>query len=134
MIQNALLMIPLRKEVASMAKAKLHKENPSTQRCTSMGTKAALWWLKHYEGIVHFWTGFSWVWVVAILLGAIVGEIELRQALCLIFLIGVVAISGVYLCIKTLSSHLKHLSDGPEKEEAHELMAKIIRRRLVTMP
>ena len=116
-----------------MAKATLQKEQPSARRHATMGTKAALWWLKHYERIIHFWTGFSWVWVVGILLGAIVWEIDLRQALCLIFLIGVVAISGVYLCIKTLSSYLNHLSDGPEKEEAHELMAKIIRRRLVTM-
>jgi hypothetical protein len=117
-----------------MANAKLQKEHPSTLRNATVGTKAALLWLRHYEGIIHFWTGFSWVWVVAILLGAIVGEIDLGLALCLIFLIGVISISGVYLGIKTLSSYLKHLSDGPEKEEAHELMAKIIRRRLVTMP
>ena len=94
------------------------------------GTKAALWWLRHYEFITHFWTGFSWVWVIGMLLLPVVGYMDLRLALSLILLIGVIANSGIYMSIRTLASYLKQLGDGPEKEEAHELMVEIIKRRI----
>jgi len=112
---------------------------PKTENITSRriivsqaarGTKAALWWLRHYEFITHFWTGFSWVWVIGMLLLPVVGYMDLRLALSLILLIGVVANSGIYLSIRTLASYLKQLGDGPEKEEAHELMTEIIKRRI----
>jgi hypothetical protein len=90
----------------------------------------ALWCLRHYDDIVHFWAGFSWLWVIGILLSAVVGYMSLSHALCTILLVGVIANSGVYLGIRAMASHLKHLKDGPEKEEAHELMIQIIKRRV----
>jgi hypothetical protein len=99
--------------------------------CDARGAKVALWWLRHYETIIHFWTGFSWVWVVGILLGALVGHLQLGHALCLILLVGVISNTGIYLSIQTLASYLKGLKDGPAKEEAHELMIKIMTRRIV---
>lgn len=94
------------------------------------GTKAALWWLRHYEFITHFWTGFSWAWVIGILLLPVIGYMDLRLAIALILLIGVIANTGIYMSIKTLASYLKQLKDGPEKEEAYELMTEIIKRRI----
>jgi hypothetical protein len=94
------------------------------------GTKAALWWLRHYEFITNFWTGFSWVWVIGMLLLPVIGYMDLPVALALILLIGVIANTGIYMSIRTLASYLKQLKDGPEKEEAHELMTEIIKRRI----
>ncbi len=94
------------------------------------GAKVVLWWLRHYEDITHFWRGFSWVWVVGMLLFTVVGYLDLARAICLIFLVGVIANLGIYLSIRTIAGQLKALEDGPEKEEAHELMVKIIRRRV----
>jgi len=98
---------------------------------TARGTKVALWWLRHYEDLVHFWKGFSWVWVIGILLSAIVGYLDLGHALFIILFIGVIANTGIYLSIRTMGSYLMHLEDGPEKEEAHELMIKIIKKRIL---
>ena len=67
---------------------------------------------------------------IGILLSAVVGYLSLRYALCTILLVGVIANTGVYLGIRTVASYLKHLRDGPQKEEAHELMIQIIRRRV----
>jgi hypothetical protein len=114
-------------------KAEETKEWSPVSSSTATGTKVALWWLRHYESIVHFWTGFSWVFAVGIVLYAIVGHLDLGHALCLVFLIGVIANSGIYLGIRTMASHLKGLKEGREKEEAHELMMKIIRRRIVNV-
>lgn len=113
-----------------MAKAEQMQEGPNILPKIATGTKVALWWLRHYESITHFWTGFSWVWVTGILLCAVTGQLGLRQALSLIFVIGVIANTGVYCGIKTLASYLKHLRSGPEKEEAQKLMTKIIRKRM----
>jgi hypothetical protein len=98
---------------------------------TATGIKVALWWLRHFEAIIHFWPGFSWAWVIGILLYAVSGHLELGHALGIIILIGVIANTGIYLSIRTLASYLKQLEDGPKKEEAHELMRKIIKRRTV---
>jgi len=97
----------------------------------TMGTRVALWWLRHYEGITHFWKGFSWVWVIGVLFYVIVGYLDLGVALSIIFLVGVIANSGIYLSIRAIGSHLKNLEDGPQKQEAYELMLKIIRRRVM---
>ena len=114
-----------------MRKAEERNHWSEVSNGTERGTKVALWWLRHYEGVVHFWTGFSWVWVIGILLAAVAGHLDLRRALCLILLIGIIANCGIYLGIKTLACYLRDLKDGREKEEAHELMAKIIRRRIL---
>ena len=98
---------------------------------TPTGTRVALWWLRHYESIIHFWTGFSWVWVVGILLSAIAGHLDLGHALSIIILVGIIANTGMYLGIRTLASYLKCLKDGRQKEEAHELMAEIIKKRML---
>jgi hypothetical protein len=90
----------------------------------------ALWYLRHYEDIVHFWKGFSWLWVIGILLSSVAGYLSLDHALCTIFIVGVIANTGIYLGIKTIASYLKSLDDGPEKDEAHKLMVRIIRRRV----
>ncbi len=92
---------------------------------------AALWWLRHYETIIQFWTGFSWVWVVGIVLYAVVGYLALGYAICIILLVGVISNTGIYLSIQTMASYLRGLEDGPEKEAAHELMIKIIKRRML---
>ena len=92
---------------------------------------AALWWLRHYETIIQFWTGFSWVWVIGIVLYAVVGYLDLGNAICIILLVGVISNTGIYLSIQTMASYLKGLKDGPAKEEAHELMIKIMTRRIV---
>jgi hypothetical protein len=98
----------------------------------SKGTRFALWWLRHYDSITHFWRGFSWVWVIGILLYVVVGYLDLARALFIILLIGVIANTGIYCSIRAISSHLKQLEDGPEKEEAHELMVQIIRKRILS--
>ncbi len=100
---------------------------------TPTGTRVALWWLRHYESIIHFWTGLSWVCVVGILLSTIAGHLDLNHALSMIFLVGVIANTGMYLGIRTLASYLKCLKDGRQKEEAHELMTKIIERRILNV-
>lgn len=96
----------------------------------SMGTRVALWWLRNYEDIAHFWKGFSWIWVIGVLFYVIVGYLDLAVALPVVFIVGVIANSGMYFGIKAISSHLKNLEDGPEKEEAHELMIKIIKKKV----
>lgn len=101
--------------------------------CDGRGTGAALWWLRNYETVIHFWTGFSWVWVVGIVLYALAGRLGLGHAICIILLVGVISNTGIYLSVRTMASYLRSLSDGPEKEEAHELMIKIIKRRMLYM-
>ena len=109
------------------------RNNPTEASKHSCGTTFALWCLRNYEDIIHFWTGFSWLWVIGILLSAMVGYLSLSHALCTILLVGVIANSGVYLGIRAVASYLKHLQEGPEKEEAHKLMIRIIRRRVPHM-
>jgi hypothetical protein len=98
----------------------------------SKGTRIALWWLRHYDDIAHFWRGFSWIWVIGVLFYVVVGYLDLRVALPVVFIVGVIANSGMYLGIRAISSHLKTLEDGPEKEEAHELMVKIIKKKVLS--
>ena len=114
-----------------MLKAEQTDSKTTVSSSDARGAKVALWWLRHYEIIIHFWTGFSWVWVLGILLGAVIGHLQLGHALCLILLIGVIANTGIYLSIRTMTSYLKGLEDGPEKEEAHKLMIEIIKRRML---
>ena len=104
---------------------------PKLPHCLAKGTKAALWWLRHFEAIIQFWWGFSWVWVIGILLCAVTGYLSLGHALGIILLIGVIANAGIYFSIRTLVSYLKHLDGCPDKEEAHQLMTKIIKRRVL---
>jgi hypothetical protein len=113
-----------------VAKAEQTHEGTNVLPQTETGAKVALWWLRHFDSITHFWTGFSWVWVTGLLLCAVTGQLGLQKALFLIFVIGVIANTGVYCGIKTLASYLKHLRNSAEKEEAHELMTKIIRKRM----
>ena len=112
-----------------MLKAEETKIKPKLAHCLARGTKVALWWLKHFEAIIYFWRGFSWVWVIGILLCVVTGHLSLGHALGIILLIGVIANTGIYFSIRTLVSYLKQLDGCPEKEEAHELMTKIIKRR-----
>lgn len=93
--------------------------------------KIALWWIRHFESIIHFWTGFSWAIVIGAILTVVAGRFNLSQALSFVICFGVIANTGVFLCIKTLAASLKQLPDGPEKDEAHELMGRIIHRRLL---
>lgn len=118
------------KEGIEVFKTEQTNTKATASHYVARGTKAALWWLRHYEFITHFWTGFSWVWVIGILLGAMVGYMDLRYAICLILLVGVIANTGIYMIIRTFASYLSHLKDGPEKEEAHKLMVEIIKRRI----
>jgi len=117
----------------AMTVRKVEKENKWSgfSESSATGTKVTLWWLRHYESVTQFWRGFSWVFAIGIVLFAVVGHMDLRHALCLLFLIGVIANTGLYLGIRTMASYLKGLQDGREKREAHELMMKIIRRRIV---
>jgi hypothetical protein len=119
------------KEEVAVLKAEQTNAKPKMSHYTARGTKVALWWLRHFETIIHFWTGFTWVWVIGILLCTIVGHLDLGYALGTIFLVGVIANTGIYFSIRTMVSYLKRLEDGPEKEEAHELMTKIIKRRML---
>ncbi len=96
---------------------------------TAVGTRVALWWLRHYDTIIRFWTGFSWIWVIGLLLSIIVGYLDLARGLSTILLIGLVTNTGAYLAVRSLASHLKGLQDGPDRDEAHELMIQIMRRR-----
>lgn len=93
-------------------------------------TSISLWFLRNYEEIAHFWAGFSWLWVIGIILSSMVGYITLTYAFAIIFLAGVILNTGFYLAIRTIASHLKLLEDGPEKDEARKLMTKIIKRRI----
>lgn len=97
-----------------------------------IATKIALWWLRHYDGITHFWRGFSWVWVIGVLMYVVTGSLGLARAMLIIFVAGVIANAGIYCSIRAISAHLKQLQDGPEKQEAHDLMIKIIRARVLT--
>jgi hypothetical protein len=106
--------------------------NPSQAlRNTNRWTRVALWWLRHYEGITQFWSRFSWVWVIGVLFYVMVGYLDIAVALPFIFIVGIAANSGIYFSIRAIGFHLKNLQDGPEKEEAHELMIKIIKRRVL---
>ena len=116
-----------------MASAQPSHGGPEVLGHGAAGNKVALWWLRHYETIINFWTGFSWVWVIGLLLYAFSGQLNVKQALLLILFIGVIGNAGAYLGLRTLSGYLKLLKDGPEKEEAHKLMTKIISRRMATM-
>ncbi len=98
---------------------------------TEKSTRLALWWLKHYESAMLFWRGFSWTWVIGILLFVIVGGLDLIRAISIIFSAGIIANAGICLSIRAMSSCLMQLEDGPEKEEAHQLMMKIIRRKVL---
>ncbi len=31
-------------------------------------TRFSIWWLRNFEEIIHFWTGFSWVWAIGVVL------------------------------------------------------------------
>ncbi len=94
-------------------------------------TRVSLWWLRNYEEIIRFWTGFSWLVVIGAILTVIVGKISFNQALIFIFIFGFIGNTTLYFVIRTIAVCLKFIEDGPEKEEAHELMAAIIRRRLL---
>ncbi|MBW2107121.1 MAG: hypothetical protein JRI36_00430 [Deltaproteobacteria bacterium] len=94
-------------------------------------TKVALWWLRNYDAITHFWRGFSWVWVIGVLMYVITGSLDLARAMVIIFVVGIIANSGIYCSIRAISAHLKQLEDGPEKQEAYDLMIKIIRARVL---
>lgn len=100
--------------------------NPAISRYT----RFSIWWLKNFEEITHFWTGFSWVWAATILLSAIVGYMPFIKAVLVLFITGAVIQTGMLLCIRSISAHLKSLKEGPEKEHAHMLMIQIIKRRL----
>ena len=100
----------------------LHEVNRST--------KIALWWLRHYEDIIGFWKGFSWVATIGVFFYVIVGYLDIGVAIPGLFIVGVVANGGIYFSIRAISSHLKHMQEGPEKEEAHALMMKIIKKRI----
>ena len=63
-------------------------------------------------------------------MSSIVGYITLAHGLAIILFLGVVLNTGFYLAIRTVASHLKLLEDGNEREEAHDLMMKIIRKRI----
>ncbi len=120
----------LHKKGGITVKSQQEVGNPSAVLSdTRTGTKLALWWLRHYESITEFWRGFSWIWVITVLFHVLAGYLDLARAIGLIFVVGIIANSGVYLAIKAIGSHLKHLEDGPEKEEAHDLMIEIIKRR-----
>jgi hypothetical protein len=119
------------KGVITVRNTEQTNSGPGVYSCTDTGTRAALWWLRNYETIIHFWTGFSWVWVLGIVLYALVGYLSLAHAICIILLIGVIANSGIYLGIRTMASYLRGLEDCAEKEEAHELMIEIIKRRML---
>ena len=70
------------------------------------------------------------MWVIGIILSSMVEYITLAYALAIILLVEVILNTGFYLAIRTIASHLKLLEDGPEKDEAHKLMTKIIKRRI----
>jgi hypothetical protein len=119
------------KGVITVPRAEQTNGGPGVYDYIETGAKVGLWWLRHYETTIRFWTGFSWVWVIGTVLSAVVGHLDLGHALCIILLIGVIANTGIYLSIRTMASYLKGLEDGPEKKEAHELMIKIIKRRML---
>jgi len=93
-------------------------------------TRATLWWLRNFEGIIHFWTGFSWLVVIGAILTVIAGRFDLKQVLVFIFFFGFIANTTLYFVIKSVAVCLRYMEEGPEKEEAHDLMIGIIRRRL----
>ena len=70
------------------------------------------------------------MWVIGILLSSVVGYITLEQALAIVLLVGVILHVGFYLAIRAIASHLKLMKNSPEKEKAHDLMMKIICRRI----
>jgi divalent metal cation (Fe/Co/Zn/Cd) transporter len=93
-------------------------------------TRFSIWWLRNFEEIIHFWTSFSWVWAFAVVLSAIVGYMPLFNALAVLFVSGVILQSAMVLCIRSISTYLKSMEEGPEKEKAHDLMIQIIKRRM----
>jgi hypothetical protein len=106
--------------------------NPLSHACREITwhTRFSIWWLRNFEDIIHFWTGFSWVWAFGVLLFGIVGYMPLFNILAVLFLTSVALQCGLVLCIRSISAHLKTMEEGPEKELAHNLMIQIINRRL----
>jgi hypothetical protein len=100
--------------------------------CTTIPwqTRFAIWWLSNFEAIIHFWTGFSWIWALTFILLALVGYIPLYKALGILFFTGITLQSGMFLCIRFIAAHLNSMEEGTEKDRAHDLMIHIIRRRI----
>jgi hypothetical protein len=106
--------------------------NPITHSCSEISwhTRFSIWWLRNFEAIIHFWTGFSWVWASAVLLYGLVGSVPLFETLAVLLLTSAALQSAMLLCIRSISTYLKSMEEGPEKDLAHDLMTQIIRRRL----
>ena len=96
-----------------------------------MKTKIPLWFLRNYEDINHFWVGFNWAMSIGWLLSAIVGKLTLAHAIVLLFLTGTVLNIGMYYLVRSVAASLKNMAEGKEKDEAHNLMIQIIKRRIV---
>lgn len=92
-------------------------------------TRLSLWYLKRYEEIIHFCTGFSWVLAIALLYVGIGSGLGLGTTIYIMFCAGIIFISAICLFIKASKKHLFTLT-GDAKKEAHAEMVKIIFRRI----
>lgn len=92
-------------------------------------TRLSLWYLRKYEEIIYFCTGFSWVLAIALLFAGIGSGLGLGTTIYIMFVGGMSFLAGVYLLIKSVQKHLGTLEDAA-KEEAHAEMAAIILRRI----
>jgi len=92
--------------------------------------RLALWWIRHYESCTHFWPGFLISLAICIFIVGCFRNWPIGPVLFGIATVSIILNAGVILLIKSLQHVLKNLPDGPEKEEAHDLMIEIIKKRL----
>jgi len=96
----------------------------------SFSTKIALKWLRNYEHLAHFWPRFCWVMAMTFF---IIGALEhwpLGPAILGIVFGNLILNAGVFFAIRGIRSHLETMPESYEREEAHDLMIGIIRRRI----
>lgn len=92
-------------------------------------TRLAFWWLKYFDEIATFWRGFSWSTVIMLFVIAVLKHWDLVPIVFAVFFGGMAINVGLYLLIRTLQSHLLTL-EGEDKEKAHNLMVKIILKKI----
>lgn len=91
--------------------------------------RLSLWYLRNFEEVIYFCTGFPWVLAIALLFAGIGSGLGLGTTIYIMFIGGVIFVTGVYLLIRAVQKQLNML-EGDAKKEAHLEMVAIIMRRI----
>lgn len=92
--------------------------------------RIVLWWLRNYFEIRDTWIRGNWCLAITIfIIGALDGW-GLDTAAFAIFTVGLVLNMGLYFCLRAINTYLKDIPEGPDKEEIHDEMTKLIKGRI----